>query len=388
MVRFNVQTLADREVQTSDASVKKYDLPTKGSLSWIRLVIRASNGATSNHDNWIPEAINKIQVVANGDQVVWSLTGEEAFRHGWLKLGKPPYNLFSEVAGAVQECEFPILFGRYENDPLYGIDLAKYKSLQLVIDYALTNGGAIAATTYATGTFEISAIMGITPPDRLASFRGFIGTREIQNYTSLASSDSITKLPGNFPMTAFCLYAKEEGVAPTANVTHLWLQLDSGQKKPIYGRYDFFLAAQIDKLGYQPITYHLLASTTDTKHPMMYPIRTVNFNTLGIDWATGATNGVVNLNNCSLSVDTVTLQGMKITYDKGGVVSSAIAVTAHETCQMVVHGHPGNMLRIDLGDPESFDGALLPGEQDTGAIGFTNGNAGAYVGIIVEELRS
>lgn len=388
MVRYGVQALIDRQAQTSDASTFKYDLPKKGGLAGMDVILRETNGGTSNLDHWLTEIVSKLEIIANGDQRLFSMTGEEAFRYFWLRDGKPPECNFDEGVSAVQRCNFPLQFGRFPNDPLYGLDLGKYENVQLAIEYNAATGGAVGATGYLTGSFEVSAQMHITEAQRAPSYRGCITPREIYNFTTVASGEKEVDLPTQWPILGYMIYAREEAVAFATSLTKARLSLDNDAMQPYRGRIEHQVAWQKSRMCPATIKYPLLVNSTGTKHVHFDDDYSVLFDILGIDWATGATDGIENTVHASPSADTITLQGMKVTYAKAGVVQSAIAALALAPADMNVTGYPGHCLYVPIADREAMTDLLNPRDYSNAKLILEQGNAGAYCGIIIEELRT
>ena len=389
MVRYGFQALIDRQTQTSDAAVFKYDLPVRGGLSGLDVVFRATNGSTDNEDAYIPEVINKLEIIANGDQRLFSLTGKEAFKHFWHRDGHPPRNVMSEVENIVQEATFPIQFGRYLGDPQYGLDLSKYQNVQLAIDYNLANGNAVSATTgFVTATAEISALMHITEANKTPGYRGFISTREIQNFTTVASGDQVIKLPHQWPIIGLGVYTEEEGTAPSTDITHLRLSLDNDARQPFRGRYDHFIEWLQQNMPCQRLDVDFNIDDADTRHVGMFPLKNVLGRPLDITWVTGTTDGVNNYFSGTCSADTFTAEGQKITSGKAGVVQTAIAAMADLAVPAQAFGWPFHYLYFPLGDRYELQDILMPSEWGDGAVILTQGGAGAYCGVVVEELRA
>lgn len=388
MVRYGIQALVDRETQASDAQVRKIDLPVRGGLSGIDVVLRATNGSTSNKNNWITAAINKIEIVVNGDVRIFSLTGEEFFRYAWYRDGKPPVHVFTEAASGVQEVTFPIRFGRYLNDLVYGLDLSRFQNAQLVIDYNLANGGAIAATTYTTATFEISALLYITDADKSPAYRGAIGAREIENYTTVASGDKSFKLPPLHPLVGIGIYCAEDAIAEGTDVTHVRLSLDNDQKQPFRGRWQHHQAINAEQVPDKLLTYTLIGASADTVDVHSGSIEEFNFKDASQTWVTGTTDGLINIMGGTAAGNRITLAGNLLTGAKGGTTVAISACTAAASILSVKSKVVGHYVYWPFGDRESLADVLRPTEWGDASVIITQGGAGAYAAVIVEELRS
>lgn len=387
MVRYGVQALLDRQTQSSDSQTFKYDLPSKGGLSGLDLILRATNGGTSNLDHWLPETISKIEIIGNGDQRLFSMSGEEAFRYFWWKNGIPADYNFTEYLSEKQKVTFPLRFGRFLGDQLYGLDLSKFQNIQLAIEYNLATGGAVGATGFLTSTMEISAQMHITEVGKTPSYRGMITPREFYTWTSSASGEKEVELPSQWPLLGYMIYAREEATSWLDTVVKQRLSLDNDARQPYRGRIEHQLAALYARLTERSLKFKLMGTDAGTKHVPMDPIKALAFNIPGTTWVTGSVDGLTKFMAGTFSADTITLQGQEMTYAKAGVVSSAVAASSLDSCEMIVHGYPGQSFYRPLGDENTFEDLLSPSEWSDAKVIIEEGNAGASCALIVEEIR-
>ena len=388
MVRYNTLPLVDRETQSSDDAVFQEDLPTKGGLSGIDLIIRDTNGATENRDAFLPEVLEEIAIVVNGDEKRYSLSGEEAFRHAWMRDGRPPTYKFSEQADAVQELHIPIQFGRFMDDPVFGLKLSQYQNAQLQIDYDRDKSGNTLGTSGFTAAhnFEISALLHITAADKEPPYRGMISTREVRNFTSAANGDEYVALPPMYPLVGIGIYAKEEGIEAGASITHARLSLDNDARQPIRGRWEHHVIKNRAVLDVDYLRYGLCATAADVVHTHLGYIQNVQFQGANLT-PTATVSDAVPIAGATPAGDAITIAGSVITVDVGGSPEYVHAALANNEFDMLVTGDIGNYLYWPMGDRMTLDEVLKPGEWGDADVLMTQGNAGAYVGVMIEELR-
>ena len=388
MVRYNTLPLVDRETQASDDAVFQEDLPTKGGLSGIDLILRNTNGATSNLLAFLTEVVEKIEVVVNGDEKRVSLTGEEAFRYAWMRDGQPPGHVFDEQASAVQELHLPIQFGRYLGDPLFGMKLSNYNNAQLQIDYDAEAVNAVGATGFLTANMEISALLHITDANKEPAYRGMIGTREIRNFTSVASGDEYVALPQQHPIVGIGVYAKEDNVAGHTDITHARLSLDNDAKQPIRGRWEHHVARNRAFYTENEIVYNLLKGDTDYVNTHLDNIREATIENQVAETIGAAATGKIWF----AREDGIT--GNRVTFAVTSILgggSAGFAAAAEGTDQNIraaFAGDIGHYIYWPMGDRMTLEDALKPAEWGDADVLLTQGGAGAYVGVIVEELRT
>ena len=170
MSRIEQAVIMSREAQTSNTALFRKDLPKAGKYSALDIGIRLTNGATSAINMDILDVIKKISLVINGNDYRWHISGQDFFRQYWVKHGRPMPYTFTESASGVQEVWFRMEFGRFIGDEQFGLDLAKFNNVQLQIDYDCTVWGAVAVTTFATGTFTVTIIAHQFPYSKPVAF--------------------------------------------------------------------------------------------------------------------------------------------------------------------------------------------------------------------------
>jgi hypothetical protein len=140
----------NRRVLT-DSGVIVSQLNVRDPITTLYFEIRATNGATSNKGNPIPTNVQAIELL-DGANVLFSLTGPQAFAYGCYKAYHVPYMMVDEGPGSVQTLAFHYFFGRWPGDTAYALDPSKFDNLQLRLTWNLATTRAVGAAGFATGT--------------------------------------------------------------------------------------------------------------------------------------------------------------------------------------------------------------------------------------------
>jgi hypothetical protein len=257
------RVLLDQEVQAVDAGTRRVPLPARGALSGIELRVGATNGATRGAERLF-DSLTRVEVVANGSQVLYSLEGAELYRWAHFILRKEPPHIWTEQNGIGQRLNMPICFGRYMGDPDFWLDLSQYQAVELRVTYAPT----IAATGFVTGTFQIHAPYWIDdspagPPGR----RGFLRTTQVKAFTSLAAGEDITELSRLFRYMDMLVYCRHAAVADGGDLTIAEVRANDKALIPATGRWDDWAALAEDMLGvngdHEGVMFPLDTETSD-----------------------------------------------------------------------------------------------------------------------------
>ena len=393
-MQFNRKLLIDNQDQVSDNTVLQIDLPNKGCLSGLDLKLGADN-CTSTYGSSkysILDVIKKIEVVVNGDLRLFSMTGQELFQWLWIKNGRPPFHEFNTRPSEEQEVMFPIRFGRYLGDPTYGLDLAAFENAQLVLDYNVTpiaTSTSLATNGFLTGKFNVNALAHITPPEKPASFRGVIATRQYYNYSTVASEVKRMKLPTQFPILSAGIYLFKTAVSMNALVTKASLSLNDDATIPIRGAWYDHVRAQSENIADNSIKFLERVTATSYVDLLGHWIRNVQLKNLVAD---NMTNGAPVEYLPSFGI-----AGGKLTWGLGHMFTAASSGTGAVTAAAMADGipidvisyvNPDRMIRWDFTDDDGISGALLPGQySNIEAVVEMYTTGAATCSLIIEELR-
>jgi hypothetical protein len=219
------RVILDNEVQSSNDSIKIVKLPLANFIHTLYVKVKATNGATSARNLDISDVVDKIEVVANASDVLFSLTPQEIKRWTLWDTGYNISQIRSELPNAVQEAVFPIRFGRADYDPNFYLDCKKFTDLELRVYYSPT----IGATAFATGTVTIGVFglvsVGATP----GQYLGTISTKTVRAFTSAASGDEPTLIPRGNLLHSLMVYAYEAAIEAQTDISRVKFDLNNDQ---------------------------------------------------------------------------------------------------------------------------------------------------------------
>jgi len=220
------RTILDNEVQSSDSATKIVKLPLSNYLHTLFVKVKCTNGATSGRGLDMSDVVDKIEVVANGSDVIYSMIPAEIKRWNLWNMGVNIPEIRNEGVSAVQEATYPIYFGRGPVDPDYFLPCARLADLELRVTYSPT----IAATSFATGTTTI-AVHGLYAMGApLGDYRGTLSHKTIKAFTSAASGDEQILIPRGNLLRQLQVYCYEAAIADGTDITRVKFELNSGER--------------------------------------------------------------------------------------------------------------------------------------------------------------
>lgn len=187
--------LQNREV-LANAATRTVDINLTDPLTGIWVEFRFQNGATSCQALTAATCVNSIEVL-DGADVLYSMDGFEALAMTAYHLGHIPQQLITEIGGNTQNLLIWIPFGRFYGDEQLAFDATRFVNPQLRINWALTNLGAVAATTFATGTARLTVVAEVMAGGPAPM--GFLTTKEIYSYATAAAGTVYVDLPVDYP---------------------------------------------------------------------------------------------------------------------------------------------------------------------------------------------
>ena len=259
-MRTRDDVLVYQEVQTSDKSSKVWDLKHRDPLSALYLEFEATNGTTSNEDNFISDVIAKVEIV-DGSRPLVSLTQHELEALHFYKRRKVPVLFPSEWPSGVQRHGALLMFGRDLWDQMYALDLTRYKNPQLKVTWDLGAVRAVSAlTAFATGTLKISAIAKIM--EEVPAPGQFLSAREVESFTMPTSGTHKTEMYTDYAWRLLLLRSYLEGYDPRECIDYLKLNCDSSKFIPLDNRYLQQLdAEELSRSGEGVITHNIYRAT-------------------------------------------------------------------------------------------------------------------------------
>jgi hypothetical protein len=374
------RVILDNEVQSSDDATKIVKLPLSNIIHTLYVKVKATNGATSAKNQSIKDVVDRIDVVANGSDVIFSLTPAEIKRWSLWLTGLNLPQVRNETGGAVQECVFPIHFGRFPFDTDYYLPAARLSDLEVRIKYSPT----IAATSFATGTVTIGVFADMTMNADTAGYRGTLSHKAIKAFTSAASGDDQTLVPRGNPLRQLMVYAYESGVDDGNNVSRVKFDVNNGERE----MYNIAWKDLQDLNTYGNWISHreniiALAADNDTLNSDVARILSVN---VSEGFSVDVANDEIYFRRVdAVAGDLLTFEGMKADITAGAEDLTADA-TARKTFVSVVGEGLSHAVVLDFASLGEAN-LLNTSEYDQVQLTLTQGNAGGDVRVSSQEVR-
>lgn len=371
--------LLDNETQTSDSATRRIPLPRKGALSALELRTRITNGATAGEEH-IVNAIDRVEVVADGSNVLFSLEGVELLRWAWYWLKRFPPQVWNEAAAAVQQLTLPILFGRSVGDPNFWLDLSQYRDVELRIQYSPT----ISTTGFMSGTTEFHIPMWVddssSPPGpRL----GFLRTTQVKAFTSAASGEEVTELSRLYKYMDILVYAREAGIADGVDITKAEIRVDDKRLIPFTGTWDDIQAENEATFGIDTLVKMIAFRANGATIDMLTGRILEGELQARFTYAAGVDFPMYTI--ASVAGDRITVAGQLV---EGSATWAAVSLdTTRRTLDVQARGLGiGNAIVIPFGLNGDLDRLLDAPSMSRLQLALTNGGAGADVRISTREV--
>lgn len=375
------RTLLDNEVQSSDDAIKTLKLPASNYIHSLLVKASVTNGATSAKNQSIYDAIDKIEVIANGSDVIYSLTPLEIKRwHLWERGINIP-QVRNERASAVQQATFPVMFGRDLFDPFYYVPAARLSDLELKVTYSPT----IAATSFATGTvtFSVLALMSMgNPPEQ---YQGTLAHKTVKSFTSAASGDEQTLLPRGNMLRQIGVSAYESAVEPGANITRVKFHVNNQERVLVDATFNDLQEANKTERWVEHIeSIHAATIDNDTINTYVSRIASSNINP--------QTTALLASNiQYFTKIDAVAGDQVTIDQNTGDFTAGAEDLLTDATLRnndLIVRGFGVSHAAFINLAYQGETNLLNTSEYDELRLDLTQGNAGAAVRISTQEVRA
>lgn len=244
--------LTKNKTESSSDQTLYVDLPANEQISFLQIEISIQNAATAILLRTIMDAIDKIEIIADGVKTIYNLEPEIASYIQFVtQNGEYPNHSFNYTPSARSTLELIIPFGRYLYDPEYMLDTSLYDSVQLRIPYTLN------ATYDTLATFRHSIVMW-RPLEKLSPV-GFIRSRSIQKETSNTAIETIDhKLPMAYPWRYLGVRLYDSNVNLTTTTTNIKLNVDEGRLVPFDLRINEL--RDFDKVRYPRTGYYWIVA--------------------------------------------------------------------------------------------------------------------------------
>lgn len=378
---YPARVILSNEVQSSDSATKIVKLPLSNYLHSLYVKVQCTNGATSALNQDISDVVDLIEVVANGSDVLVSLTAAEIKRWTLWTTGLNIPQSRNERANAVQEMVFPIFFGRAPYDPNFYLRCNTLSDLELKVTYSPT----IAATSFATGTTTIGVFALMTMGGQPGEYLGTLTHKTLRSFTSAASGDEQTLIPRGNLLRQLMVYAYEAAIEDGVDVTNVKFDLNNDEQ--VRANVPWLDLNNINKVdNWVNHVENILAFTKDTD--------TIDTDVARIKQVVVSSQATMSDANDTFELTKVTtIAGDRITIDQkaaditAGAETFATDATGRNTLISVEGEGLSHAVVLDFSKAGETN-LLNTSQYDQVRLTLTQGGAGAAVRISTQEVRS
>lgn len=169
------------------------DLPKNGLLGSIVLYMygaQASGLGQSGGRYRITDYITKIEIIGDGATVIKSISGKQAQAIGFLDQGVPMPDMVRMYATNEQRAYFVLNFGRFMTDTEYGLDLSRWKNVEIKITNDATSSQFSALAVTIQDYYLRDGATG--------QFKGYIASEKWREYVPVAGETKYLELPTDY----------------------------------------------------------------------------------------------------------------------------------------------------------------------------------------------
>jgi len=208
----------------------KIDLDMADPISQIVIDHRVTNGIGTDTVGHPIEAITKIEIV-DGSDVLFSLDGLEFEALDIYHSGKYPRGgWFNYLPTIPTDRQVAITFGRWLWDPILALDPSKFSNPQLKITFDYDAGGMNPSKCELSVLAAMFDQKAVTPT-------GFLMTKEIKRWTTVAADHEYTDLPTDYPYRKLLLQDRKDSNPPYWMFGNIKLSEDQDKKVVVNGEF-------------------------------------------------------------------------------------------------------------------------------------------------------
>lgn len=243
-----------------------WDLADHGLLGSV--LLRISGGQISGYGQsggaWrIIDEISKIEVIANGSEIVKSIGGDMAQALAFYDQGVTAPDPWRNYATNTQYCYILVNFGRKLFDPAGYLDLSKFNSVELKITNTASSSADFSSLSCSILQYFLEEA-GDVPPV------GFIRSEEWRKWTTVADETQYLDLPTDHKLRRIILQAipdVDASYVEETNMANLMddieLMLDSGRLRIYKGGIDDLMREAFFSYGREMLTGGSIYHTAD-----------------------------------------------------------------------------------------------------------------------------
>jgi len=236
--------LEDLKVLSARTGTYIVNLPEEGWLVALIARLSVENEATDSRFLHPHDGVTKLEVVADGGEVIKSLDGRLCKGLNHLDGIKFPRDIITQGNGMMQEESFYLLFGGSLKDAEWGLDLGKHTNPQFKITWngALTSVENTTATVaWDAANFPKLTLICVFLEGAPGSPRGFVRTQYV-TYTPPAAGTKEVEIPRGKPLRRIVLRNFYQGSDEEKVFDRVKLDINRGGYIPYNLRYDDLIA--------------------------------------------------------------------------------------------------------------------------------------------------
>lgn len=257
--------LEDLKVLSALTGVDTFNLPEQGWLVALIVRLTVTNAATDTRQLHPHDGVTKLEVIADGGEVIKSLDGRLCKGLNHLDGIVFPRDIISQGNAMTQEESFYLLFGASLKDMEYGLDLGKHTNPQLKVtwDGSLTSiENTTATVAWHASTFPKLSIICVFLEAAPGSPRGFVRT-QYTTYTPAALATKEVEIPRGNALRRIVLRNFYQGSDEEDVFNRVKLDISRGTYIPYDLRYADFIALNAALYGAAEYQARLEYSTGD-----------------------------------------------------------------------------------------------------------------------------
>jgi len=213
----------------ANGAITTIDLDMSDPISELILDLRVTHGPGADSTEHNIKCFSKIEII-DGSDVLFSLDGAEMQALDIYHSGIHPRGGWFHYLQMESDAQVAISFGRYLWDEILALDPTKFGNPQLKITFNTALGGR----GVTAGKISVLAAMF---DEKLISPTGFLMTKEIKQWTSVAAAHVYTDLPLDFPYRKLLLQSRLADYPPHWCFGNIKLATDQDKKVIVNGEF-------------------------------------------------------------------------------------------------------------------------------------------------------
>jgi len=218
----NARVLADAGVVTSPLNVRD-------PITSLAFAFGATNGATWNVANNLPENIQAIELL-DGSEVLFSLTGVQAFALAAYRRDYIATMNITEFPNDPADFVFEYLFGRWPGDTVYALDPSKFANLQLRLTWNLNTIRPVGVLGFVTGSMRYTVIASVM--EGAAAPQAMLSARQHYQLVTAVGATAFIDLPTDRRLKAIYVRSAANAFGGIPGISRIKLTCDQDKFIP------------------------------------------------------------------------------------------------------------------------------------------------------------